>query len=61
MIHKILEITQVVMGSILLAIGGFLIIALLTGGAPIIPKVIGGPIVLLLIGVALLALRRKAT
>ena len=60
MIHKNLGTTQTVLGIIMVTVGGFLIIALLTGGGPIIPQVIGGPIALLLIGVVLLALKRKA-
>lgn len=61
MIRNILGITQVVVGIILVTVGGFLIIAVLTGGGPILPQVIGGPIIVALIGTILLVFRRKAT
>jgi len=58
MIHKILGITRVVIGIILVAIGGFFIIVLLTGGAPILPHIVG-PITVAAIGIILLVFRRR--
>jgi hypothetical protein len=58
MVQKIIGIAQVVIGSILVAIGGFVIIVLLTGGWPILPHIVG-PISVALIGTLLLVLRRR--
>jgi hypothetical protein len=58
MVQKIIGIAQVVTGSILVAIGGFFIIVLLTGGGPILPHIVG-PISVALIGTLLLVLRRR--
>jgi hypothetical protein len=58
MIRKIVGISQVVIGIILVAIGGFFIIVLLTGGGPILPHIVG-PITVAVIGTLLLVFRRR--
>jgi hypothetical protein len=58
MVQKIIGRTQVVIGSILVAVGGFFIIVLLTGGGPILPYIVG-PITVALIGILLLVFRKR--
>lgn len=58
MMHGIIGTTQVVIGIILVAIGGFFIVVLLTGGGPVLPHIVG-PITVAVIGTILLVFRRR--
>lgn len=58
MMHGIIGTTQVVIGIILVAIGGFFIVVLLTGSGPVLPHIVG-PITVAVIGTILLVFRRR--